>query len=113
MRIKVSKSKNTTNYYIIRDYTKNNKRSTAIVERLGNSEKINELAKKDNTSVKLWLKNYLEIYKQEHCLENESIVVTKNTNKLIPKNQNKLFNVGYLFLKNIYYDLKSMKFAKK
>ena len=43
MRIKVSvsKSKNTTNYYIIRDYTKNNKRSTAIVERLGNYDKIN------------------------------------------------------------------------
>ncbi|MFI3307980.1 MAG: IS1634 family transposase [Mycoplasmatota bacterium] len=106
MRISTSRSKNTIIYYIIKDYTKNGKRSTAIVERLGNKNKISELAEAEDISVELWLKNYLEKYKQEHCLEKETITVAKDTSKLIPKNQNKLFNVGYLFLKDIYYDLK-------
>ena len=36
MRLGISKSKNTINYYIIKDYTKNGKRSTKHVERIGN-----------------------------------------------------------------------------
>ena len=36
MRLGISKSKNTVNYYIIKDYTKNGKRSTKHVLRIGN-----------------------------------------------------------------------------
>lgn len=106
MRISTSRSKNTIIYYIIKDYTKNKKRSTVIIDKIGNTEKVKELAKTENISIELWLKNYLDQYKQEHCSEKEKINIVKDTNKLIPKNQNKLFNVGYLFLKDIYYDLK-------
>lgn len=40
MRLGISKSRNTINYYIIKDYTKNGKRSTKHVERIGNIEEI-------------------------------------------------------------------------
>ena len=106
MRIKISKSKNTTNYYIIKDYTKNGKRSTVIVDKIGNKEKITELADKEKITNEDWLKNYLESYKKENCIKKEIITISKDASKLIPKNQNKLFNIGYLFLKSIYYDLK-------
>ena len=44
MRLGIYKSKNTINYYIIKDYTKNGKRSTKHVERIGNLEEVKKLA---------------------------------------------------------------------
>lgn len=40
MKLKTSKSKNTTLFYIIKDYTKNGKRSTKIIKSIGNLEDI-------------------------------------------------------------------------
>ena len=44
MRLGISKSKNTINYYIIKDYTKNGKRSTKHVLRIGNQEEVEKMA---------------------------------------------------------------------
>ena len=44
MRLKITKTKSATNYYIIKDYTKNGKRSTKHVERIGNLEEVKKLA---------------------------------------------------------------------
>lgn len=43
MKPRISKSKNTINYYIIKDYTKNEKRSTKHVERIGNLDEVKKL----------------------------------------------------------------------
>lgn len=43
MRLGISKSKNTINYYIIKDYTKNGKRSTKNVMRIGNLDEVKTL----------------------------------------------------------------------
>ena len=112
MRIKTSKSKNTINYYIIKDYTKNKKRSTAIVEKIGNTETVTKLAEKEDLTIKEWLKKYLDTYIKENSIEKEIYNVKKDSSKLIPKNVNKLYNVGYLFLKDIYYDLGLDKICK-
>ena len=40
MRLKITKTKSATNYYIIKDIKKNGKRSTAIYERLGTEKEI-------------------------------------------------------------------------
>ena len=43
MRLKISKSKNATLYYIIKDYTNiNGKRSTIIFDKLGNQKQVEE-----------------------------------------------------------------------
>ena len=114
MRISYSKSKNHTNYYIIEDYNRNGKRTTKIIERIGNDNKISELAAKENTDVDTWLNNYLDSYKKEHNepIQLEKIIVEKYSNKLIPKNVTNKFNVGYLFLKDIYYSLKLNQIVK-
>ena len=44
MRIGISKSKNKINYYIIKDYTKNGKKSTKYVLRIGNPEEVKNMA---------------------------------------------------------------------
>ena len=103
MRLSTSRSKNTIIYYIIKDYTKNGKRSTKIVERIGNLEEIKKMA--DNQDYKEWLKDYVKKYNEEHC-KKEIITIKKNNKKIIDSNVNNKFNVGYLFLEKIYNELK-------
>ena len=103
MRLSTSRSKNTIIYYIIKDYTKNGKRSTKIVEKIGN---INEVkVKAGNQDYKEWLKEYVKKYNEEHC-KKEIIIIKKNNKKIIDSNVNNKFNIGYLFLEKIYNQLK-------
>ena len=103
MRLGISKSKNAINYYIIKDYTKNGKRSTKHVERIGNLEEVKKLA--GNQDYQEWLKDYVKKYNEEHC-KKEIITIKKNNKKIIDSNINNKFNVGYLFLEKIYNQLK-------
>ena len=103
MRLKISKSKNTILFYIIKDYTKDGKRSTKIVKRIGNLEDVKIMA--GDTDYNIWLKDYVKKYNEEHC-KNETVVIKKNNRKIIPMNTNNTFNVGYLFLEKLYYQLK-------
>ena len=102
MRLSTSRSKNTIIYYIIKDYTKNGKRSTKIVEKIGNLDEIKKMA--GNQDYKEWLKNYVKKYNEEHC-KKEIITIKKNNKKIIESNINNRFNVGYLFLKKLYNQL--------
>ena len=55
MRLSKSKSKNTTLFYIIKDYTKNGKRSTKIVHKIGVS-----ISSSTRTVVE-WKENVFEV----------------------------------------------------
>ena len=113
-RIKISTSKNSKNYSIIEDYYRNGKRTTKIAEYIGSHNKIIVLAKKEGLDIDTWLKNYLIKYKREHNIPTEfdEVIIKKYSNKLIPKNIINKFNVGYLFLEDIYYSLKINKIVK-
>ena len=113
-RIKVSTSKNSKSYSIIEDYCRNGKRTTKIVDYIGNYSKVMELAKTENLDINTWLKKYLIQYKKEHNIpiEFNEVIIKKYSNKLIPKNVLNRFNIGYLFLKDIYYSLKIDKIIK-
>lgn len=102
MRLGISKSKNTINYYIIKDYTKNGKRSTKHVERIGNIEEVKQMA--GNQDYKQWLQDYVKKYNEKNC-QKEIITIIKNNKKIIDSNINSNFNVGYLFLENLYNQL--------
>ena len=105
MRIGYSKSKNSISYSIIKDYNRNGKRTTKIVHKIGNISYIEPLAKKQNISVEEWLNNYLQKYIEEHEDKKEIFIIEKNSKQLINKNEKCLFNIGYLFLEDIYYKL--------
>ena len=112
-RIKISSSKNSKSYSIIEDYHRNGKRTTKIIDYIGNYNTILELAQKENIDVETYLDNYLNKYKSEHKIiqEPEEVIIKKYSNKLIPRNMINKFNIGYLFLKDIYYSLKLDKIA--
>lgn len=110
MRLKISKSKNTTLFYIIKDYNKNGKRSTKVVKKIGNLDDVIKMA--GTNDYKSWLKNYIKDFNKEYK-NSDIVLIKKNGNKLISKNEDCLFNVGYLFLKKLYYDLKINNMASE
>ncbi|MGN0973138.1 MAG: IS1634 family transposase, partial [Bacilli bacterium] len=51
-----------------------------------------------------WLKDYVKKYNEEHS-HSETILIKKNNKKIISKDTNFTFNVGYLFLEKLYNQL--------
>ena len=115
-RIKKSVSRYSTSYSIIEDYIRNGKRTTKIVDKIGNYNYVLEQANKKNIDVDTWLKLYLKEYLINNGLSNTEqtkVIIEKYSNKLIPKNTINKYNVGYLFLKDIYYSLKIDQIVKE
>ena len=104
MHIKKTKSKNFEHYSIIQDIRKNGKRTSKVYENIGNYEKLKQRAGNEDPIV--WLKKYVDKLNKELKENNLPIIIKKYENKLINKNEDKIFNVGYLFLEDIYYALK-------
>lgn len=104
MRLSLVKSKNTTQFYIIKSYRdKNGKNTSKIVEKLGNTEEVTKKAKGEDPII--WAKNYIENLNKAEKENNLKVLIEKSTSTLIPKNEQNLFNCGYLFLEKIYYEL--------
>ena len=104
MRINITKSKNFEHYSIIQDIKKNGKRTSKVYENIGNYEKLKQRA--GNEEPMVWLKKYVDKLNKELKENNLPVIIKKYENRLITKNEDKIFNVGYLFLKDIYYGLK-------
>ena len=114
VRLRSTTSKNIKYYSIIEDYYRNGKRTTKTLVTLGNDSKIALLASEANVDSNTYLNNCLNKYLEEHPpLIAEEVVITKYSNRLIQKNTIQQFNVGYLFLKDIYYSLKIDKMVKE
>lgn len=111
MRLKTTKTSTTTNYYAIIDIkTKEGKRSTKIYKRLGNEQ---EILKVSNGEKPLeWAKKQVAELKKAYEDKTLKIITTYSQNELIEKNVQYLFNGGYLFLQDIYYDLGLNKICK-
>lgn len=103
MRLKTSKSKNAVLYYIIKDFTNiKGKRTTKIFEKLGNQKQVEERFGKEDTISKI--KEYINELNNED--KDELLKREYNPNKRIAPGVKRQFNVGYLFLKKLYNQLK-------
>ena len=103
MRYKTTKTKNTVQYTIIKDITRNGKRTTCVYENLGNYDKLKLRA--GNEEPITWLNNYVKELNQKQKEDTLPVIIQKNPNKIIDKNVQVEFNIGYLFLQNLYYNL--------
>ena len=104
MRINKTKSKNNVHYSIIQDINVNGKRTTKVYENIGNFEALKLKANEENPIE--WLNNYVMQLNKAHKQKSIPIIMKKTPNKLIEKNVLTSFNIGYLFLQDIYYKLK-------
>lgn len=112
MRLSLVKSKNTTQFYVIKSYkNKNGKNSTKIVERLGNLEEVSKKCNGEDPVI--WAKKYIDnLNKLEKECSND-IIIKKSQTKTILKDDKNLFNCGYFFLEKIYNDLNLNNICKK
>ena len=103
MRLNIRKINNYSYYSIIKDYTNiNGKRTTKIFEKLGNQEQVEKRFGKIDTINKI--KEYIDKLNNED--KEELLKREYNPNKRISNNVKRKFNVGYLFLEKLYYQLK-------
>ena len=103
MRLRKVKTKNTLQYAIIKDITKNGKRTTCIYENLGTLDKIK--LRCGNEDPIQWLNKYISDLNEKNKNNSLTVIIKKDPNRIIEKNVQVSFNVGYLFLQDIYYKL--------
>ena len=103
MRLKTTHSKNAVHYSVIKDCHVSGKKTTMVVENLGNIQKVQERA--GDADPQKWMKEYIDNLNKQDKEENQIVLVSLNPKKIIPKNNQVRFNAGYLFLQDIYYKL--------
>ena len=104
MRLNLVKSKNATQFYVIKSYRENGINRTKIIEKLGNLEEVKRKAGTQDPYE--WAKAYVE---EMNRLEKEGrepdILAKLSPCMQLPSNEQILFNGGYLFLQKIYHEL--------
>ena len=104
MRVKSTKSKNAESLYVIKSIRINGKSTSVIVEKLGTLEEVREKA--GDMDPYQWAKQRAAFLTKEENKEKRDIKITLSNHKLIEPNTQSTFNVGYLFLQKIFYELK-------
>lgn len=112
MRIKKSVSKNSVSYLVIENVRDiNGKSTTKVVEALGNEQQIRE--RHPDVDPEEWARAYAKKITEEKKKKSEAIIIKHNPFKRISKGEKRSFNVGYLFLKSIYHQLKLDQICKQ
>lgn len=79
MRIKVSQSKNSISYFVIKDMYRNNKRTTKVVESLGNHDDI--LKRHPGIDPYAWAQEYAKKLTLEEKEYNHQIIAKYDPSK--------------------------------
>lgn len=103
MRLKISPSKNAKSFYVIRSIRRAGVNSSEIVEKLGTEKYIKETYGVDDAEA--WARAYVEKLNKEEKSKNHKVLIPFSTDIRIPAGTQRSFNVGYLFLQKLYYQL--------
>lgn len=105
MRLRYNETKKGRCYYIIRSVSKNGRNTSETYERLGYSDEIREKYHCDDPDQ--WMQEHLAaLNAAEAENKNLKVLVPFDPNTLVAMDTRNSFNVGYLFLQQIYYDLR-------
>ncbi len=103
MKVSVSKSKNQTIYYLSKSVWANGKSTTKTIEKIGSEEDIKKIC--GDLSPLEWAKQYAAKRSAEEKAAKKDILIKYSSSSMIEKGTRRSVNIGYLFLKDIYYDL--------
>lgn len=104
MRVKTTNTSNGKLFYIIKTYyDARGVEHTVTVEKLGNEHNIRERTGCDPAA---WAKERARYLTQKEKEEQQDIPVYLSPTSLITKDYQYTFNVGYLFLQKIFYELR-------
>ena len=104
MRLKYNQTSRGKCYYIIRSIYRNGKNTSEIYEKLGYLE---DIQKKYNCpDPEKWIREHLEqLNETEKKEKNCKVLVPYDPHARIPLGTTQSFNIGYLFLQQVYYEL--------
>ena len=112
MRLSIVKTKNATQYYVIKSVrNKNGKSTSKIIEKLGNETEI--LKKSNGMDPVKWANEYISKLNEIERANKLEVYQKYSPIKIIEKDKNTTFNIGYLFLQKIYKELKLDKICKQ
>lgn len=103
MKVSISKSKNTTIYYLSKSVRVGNKTTTKTVEKIGTYEEIKKIC--GDMDPLDWAKDFAAKRTAEEKSHKQDIIMRFSSSALIDKNIRRSCNAGYLFLQDIYYSL--------
>ncbi len=105
MRIKFNQTAKGKCYYVIRSVYKNGRNTSETIEKLGYPEDIRKEHGCDDPFD--WMQKHLvELNEQEAQEKQAKVLIPFDPYTVIATNQIQCFNTGYLFLQQIYYQLK-------
>ena len=102
MRLQIVKSKNAQSLYVVKSIYHNKKRTNKVIEKLGTYENLKKVLNEDPI---VWAKKYIDELNIKEKEGTRDVLVKYSPTKIIEKNLQTSFNVGYLFLEKIYYEL--------
>ena len=102
MRLQIVKSKNAQSLYVVKSIYHNKKRTNKVIEKLGTYDYLKNILNEEPIA---WAKKYVEELNKKEKEGTRDILVKYCPTKIIEKNLQTSFNVGYLFLEKIYYGL--------
>ena len=110
MKLYIYKSKSNTTLYMAKTYRKDNgKSSTKIIEKLGTLEEVKEKANGEDPII--WAKKYIQEKTKEEK-ENRGIYYEKLTEGKELSSEQKIYNLGHIFLRKIFEELELSKLCK-
>lgn len=107
MRLKVSRSKNSASLYVTKTVYVDKKERTITVEKLGTEKELRE--KLNGQDPYVWAKGYIEELNKKEKEEKRQVIIKLRQSKLINKGEQQSYNGGYLFLQQLYHNLKLHK----
>jgi len=110
MRLKVSRSKNSASLYVTKTVYVDKKERTLTVEKLGTEKELREKLNGQNPYE--WAKNYIEKLNKKEREESRQVIIKRTQSKLINKGEQLSYNGGYLFLQQLYHDLKLYRICR-
>lgn len=90
--------------------TTNGNEHSLTVEKLGNE---NDIRAKYNCDPDIWAKEHVAKLNAKEAEEHKSIQISFSPKSLISKNHQYSYNIGYLFLQSLYYNLGLHKICKE
>lgn len=103
MRVQITKSKNAECFYIVKSVRKFGKNTNVVVEKLGNLEEVT--ARANGRDPYEWAKEYAAELTRQDKEASKEITVRLKPASLIEKDVQQSYEIGYLFLQQIYYEL--------
>ena len=103
MRLGWTKNKNSITYRVVKTIRVNGKNKTLPIKTFGSDKYICETYGVNDA--KAWALEQVRLMNEAEAEQKASFLITLDSSADLPLNEQKLFNGGYLFLQDVYYEL--------